>query len=143
MGPHHRERRETDEGDKLLCVLSALTEAIKAHTLSSQTQFEWMVTHSNFATKSDLNLIAQNIMSAISEFKRKQDEYNTRLETAIGGVSTDVESLNALILKLQGTQGEITPEDQAILDEIQAKSEALVTKLEGVDALTPPTPPNS
>ena len=80
-------------------------------------------------------------MSAISEFAAKQDAFNNRLGAAIDGIVADVASLNAKIEELQNTQGQITPEDQALLDSLQAKGEQLATALEAVDALTPPVVP--
>ncbi len=81
-------------------------------------------------------------MSAIADFAAKQEAFNNRLAAAIQGVAADVDSLNAKILELQNTLGQITPEDQALLDQLQVKGEALAAALEGVDALTPPAVPN-
>lgn len=83
----------------------------------------------------------QKIMSAISEFAARQSAFNDRLDTAVAGVSADVAALNAKIEELQNTPGEITPEDQALLDDIEARSDAITTKLEALDALTPPAVP--
>lgn len=80
-------------------------------------------------------------MSKISEFAAKQNEFNDRLDVAISGVSQDVTELKALIEQLQSTPGEITPEDQALLDTLQARAEAATQKLEALDAMTPPPPP--
>lgn len=80
-------------------------------------------------------------MSAISEFAARQTAFNDRQDAAVQGISDDVAELKAEIEKLQNTQGTITAEDQALLDSIQARSEAIATKLEALDALTPPAPP--
>lgn len=83
------------------------------------------------------------IMSAISDFAAKQAQFNVRLSAAIDGVAADVASLNAKIEELQNTPGAITPEDQALLDQLQAQGEAIASRLEAVDNLTPPVPPTS
>lgn len=80
-------------------------------------------------------------MSAVSDYVAKQKTYNDRMSTAVDGVATDVDTLNKKIAELQSTQGQITPEDQALLDEIQAQGEALATKLEALDQVTPPPAP--
>lgn len=91
-----------------------------------------------------LNRIAQletKIMSAISDFAAKQNEFNNRQDAAIQGLTDDIKVLNDKITELQNTAGQITPEDQALLDAIQARAEAATAKLEALDALTPPKPP--
>ena len=82
-------------------------------------------------------------MSAISEFAERQTAFNARLHAAIDGLVGDVASLNAKIEELQNTPGEITPEDQALLDQLQAQGEELTNRLEAVDNLTPPSPPSA
>ena len=80
-------------------------------------------------------------MSAISEFASKQNAFNDRIDSAVTGLQGDIEALNALIKALQDSAGTVTPEDQALLDQIQSRSETITGKLEALDALTPPTPP--
>ena len=87
--------------------------------------------------------MGEKIMSKISEFATSQNAFNDRLDAAVAGVSADIDGLKAEILKLQNTAGSITPEDQALLDGIQARTDAIATKLEALDAATEsrPTPP--
>lgn len=80
-------------------------------------------------------------MSAISIFALAQTTFNARLAAAIDGIAADVASLNAKIEELQNTPGTITPEDQALLDELQVAGDNLASRLEAVDGLTPPVPP--
>lgn len=82
-------------------------------------------------------------MTAISEFATRQAEFNHRLGVAIAGVAADVASLNAKIEELQNSSGAISAEDQALLDDLQQKGEALAAGLEAVDGLTPPVPPEA
>lgn len=83
----------------------------------------------------------KRIMSKIGDFAGKQKAFNDRQDTAIQGLVEDVAALNAKILELQNTPGEITPEDQTLLDELQTRAESLTAKLEALDAQTPPKPP--
>lgn len=80
-------------------------------------------------------------MSAISDFAAKQNAFNDRMDTAVADLTGDVKSLNDTIAKLQSSPGTITDEDQASLDALQKRGEAIATKLEALDALTPPKPP--
>lgn len=81
------------------------------------------------------------IMSKISEFAARQTEFNARQQTAVDGLTADVKVLNDKITELQNSPGEITPEDQVLLDDIEARNLAITEKLEALDAQTPPTPP--
>src|SRR5689334_11100133 len=95
------------------------------------------------ATKQDVEQVRCAIMSKISEFADRQNAFNTRLETAIDGLTADVQNLKALVEQLQNSAGEITPEDQATLDQLEARVRTAVEKAEALDALTEntPTPP--
>lgn len=93
------------------------------------------------ALLTELFFIGLQIMSAISDFAAKQAAFNDRMDVAITGLSNDVAELNAEILKLQNTPGTITPEDQALLDSLQARGEAITAKLEALDNLKAPVPP--
>lgn len=85
-----------------------------------------------------------NIMAG--EIKKFADEVNARFDeigTAVDGVSDDVAYLKEKIDELQNNPGPISPEDQAILDELQARVTGTTEKLKALDAATerPPTPP--
>lgn len=81
------------------------------------------------------------IMSKISDFANAQNAHNTRMDSAVAGITADVAELNRQIVALQNTPPELTPEDQELLDGIQARSEAIANKLDALDALTPPAVP--
>jgi len=81
------------------------------------------------------------IMSIVSDFAAKQKEFNDRMDGSVDGLTQDIKTLNDMIVKLQSTQGQITPEDQALLDQIQAHSESMANKLGELDSLTPPPIP--
>lgn len=94
-----------------------------------------------FATKQDLEKIGNTIMSKISEFAAAQSAFNDRIDTAVTGLQGDITFLTAEIQKLQASVGQLTPEDQASLDLIQARTEAMAVKLEALDAVTPAPAP--
>jgi hypothetical protein len=103
--------------------------------------FEWLKSHSGLATKHDLEQLGIKIMSAIADFAAKQNAFNDRIDTAITDLQGDVQALNDQITALQTSAGQVTPEDQALLDGIQTRAEGITAKLEALDALTPPKPP--
>lgn len=107
---------------------------------NQKNEFEWIKSH-EFVTKLDLKEMEKHIMSQISDFANRQNAFNDRIDAAITGVSGDVKELTDLVAKLQSTPGAITPEDQALLDQIDARASALATKVEALDALTPPVVP--
>ncbi len=80
-------------------------------------------------------------MSAISDFAAKVTAFFDRQDTAITDLQGDVKNLNDQIAALQASQGTITPADQALLDGIQTRAQAVSDKLDALDALTPPVPP--
>ncbi len=80
-------------------------------------------------------------MSAISDYAAKANAFNDRIDSAVTGLQGDVQTLNDLIKKLQDSAGQITVEDQATLDQLQARAETIATKVEALDALTPPPTP--
>lgn len=83
------------------------------------------------------------IMSAVSDFVAKQNAFNDRQDVAIDGLRGDVKTLNDTIEKLQNTPGPISAEDQASLDALEVRGDAISAKLEALDAMTAPTPPTA
>lgn len=77
----------------------------------------------------------------ISEFATAQNAHNDRQDAAVTDLQGDIQALNDKITELQNSPGGITPEDQASLDALQARGEAISAKLEALAALTPPVPP--
>ncbi len=120
-----------------------LTEAILllTHALECKNDSDWRKSLSELATKQDLKEMEHKIMSAISDFATKQNAFNDRIDTAIADLQGDVQNLNDTITQLQNSPGTITPDDQALLDAIQTRTEGVTTKLEALDALTPPKAP--
>lgn len=82
-------------------------------------------------------------MSKISEFANVVAGAFDTIAASVDGLTTDIKTLNDKITELQNSSGTITPEDQALLDEIQAEAQALASKLATLDDQTaaPPAPP--
>ena len=81
------------------------------------------------------------IMSAISDFAAKQKAFNDRTGAAIDGIVSDIQALNDKIQELQNSAGTVTPEDQALIDDLVAKGDALAQRAEALDNMNPPSPP--
>lgn len=73
----------------------------------------------------------------------KQNAHNDKLDAAHASLAADIQFLSDKITELQNTAGQITPEDQAILDALEARAATAVAKAEALDALTPPAPPTT
>jgi uncharacterized FlgJ-related protein len=87
-------------------------------------------------------------MSAVSDFFATQMAYNDRQGVAISRIMEDVNAqnavitaLNARIVELLASSGQISADDQAMLNDLQQRGESISTALEALDALTPPAPP--
>lgn len=83
----------------------------------------------------------ENIMTKISEFADQMKAFSDRQEKAVSDLQDDVKFLTDKIAELQNSAGQITPEDQASLDALQARASAISDKLDALDALTPPVVP--
>lgn len=91
-----------------------------------------------------IELLAQQlhtIMSAISEFAARMQAFTDRQDAAVADLQADVQNLTDQIAALQNSAGQITAEDQALLDGIQARASAVSDKLDALDNLTPPKAP--
>lgn len=123
--------------------ISSLAGELKRLVEQRQIEFDYLKSHAGLATKHDLKVTERTIMSAISDFAAKQSAFQDRVDVAVTGLQGDIQGLNDLITKLQNSPGTVTPEDQASLDAIQARSSAIADKLDALDALTPPVVPAS
>lgn len=92
-------------------------------------------------TTDQFNAGIQTLMSLISEFADRLTAHNTRVETALAGLSGDVTALKAKIEELQNSPGVITPEDQSLLDAIEVQVGSVADRLTAMDELTPPAVP--
>lgn len=103
-----------------------------------------IVSKADSATAQFLAEILHNtvtLMSQISDFAAKVQAFQDAQDIAIDGLTADVKSLNDKIAALQTSAGQITPEDQALLDAVQAHGQAIADKLSALDAQTPPVAP--
>ncbi len=82
-------------------------------------------------------------MSKIADFSAAVNTSFGAIATAVDGLVTDIKTLNDKITDLQNSAGTVTPEDQALLDAVQAQAAAVAEKLAALDAATeaPPAPP--
>lgn len=86
-------------------------------------------------------VLLEKIMSAISDFADKMKVHQDHVDAAVEGISGDLSGLKAQIAALQASAGTITPADQKLLDDIEARTAAIHAKVDALDALTPPVVP--
>jgi hypothetical protein len=79
----------------------------------------------------------ERIVSAISESAARTTAFLNAISTGIDGLTADIEALKALIEQLQNSPGGITPEDQGILDQMEALAGTLADRIAALDAETP------
>lgn len=98
--------------------------------------------HSDINIHHDLHKlikIGEQIMNAIKDFVDAQNAFNDKMDVAIADIQADIKFLQDEIVKLQN--GQITAEDQAALDALKARAEAMANKLDAINAMTPPEVP--
>lgn len=90
----------------------------------------------------ELRLLTQrkHIMSVISDFAARVTEQFATINTAAEGVTLDIAALNKKIEQLQNSSGEISAEDQAILNSIENIAAGVAAKLKALDEATAVTP---
>lgn len=115
----------TDAVKHLRCAVGELSEQIKS-------QQEWFKSRFELATLHDLKRMENRIMSAIGDWSAKVGPKLDRIQTGLDAVQ-------ALVEQLQNSPGAITPEDQALLDQIETKVDAIASDADSVPA-PPPTP---
>lgn len=87
-----------------------------------------------------LNLVTLLVMTkAITSYAEKQQHFFDQVNASIDGIRVDVKSLADKIAELQNSEGEISAEDQALLDQLEQQADDLAAKIKAVDDMTPPT----
>lgn len=79
-------------------------------------------------------------MSIISDFAARVAEQFTAIDGAVDGVVADVAALKTKIEQLQNSAGEVTAEDQALLNSIENITGRLAAKVKALDEATVTTP---
>lgn len=77
---------------------------------------------------------------AISSFAARVNTSFDKIGASVDGLVGDVDTLKKKIEELQNSSGSITPEDQALLDAIEARANTVGDKLAALDAATENAP---
>lgn len=84
----------------------------------------------------------ERLMSAISDYAAKVKQSFTAISAGLDGITGDLVTLNDKITALQNSPGQVTPEDQALLNEVQTLASGLADRVKALDDQTaPPAPP--
>lgn len=100
----------------------------------------WFTSLLGVATKDDVKKMEDKIMEAIQTFGARVKAAFEKQAKAVDGLVADIETLNKKIEELQNSPGGITPEDQTLLNELEAQADSIATKLEALDAATETVP---
>jgi hypothetical protein len=79
-------------------------------------------------------------MSVISDMAAKEQADFANLNTALVKIQTGILAQNVLIAQLQASVGGVTPGDQALIDQLETGSSALVTQANSISTTLPPAP---
>lgn len=88
-----------------------------------------------------LTHLGEQIMSVIADFAAKQKTWNAEIKDDLTAISANLATLQTTISQLQDSAGKVTPEDQAIIDDLQAQAADLGAQADVVAGKTPPAPP--
>lgn len=133
-------KRGNKSGESFLgCEIRALRQAL---TKTNQTILK-RIAELKVTIMSKLSDYSERVNAAFEAINVSTDA----ISTSVSGVAGDVAELNRIISELQANPGELSPEDQALLDALEAKVGTLVAKTQGVadaiaslDAQTKPAP---
>ncbi len=81
------------------------------------------------------------VTESLKAFGDAMKAYQTKDQQDVDAITALIAALNAKIKELQDSAGTLTPEDQALLDSIQADGLTLEGKLDALAATTPPSIP--
>lgn len=76
-------------------------------------------------------------MSKVSTAVEKQNAHLDAIDKAVEGIAADVRWLKELIESIQNGPGDLSAQDQALLDQLEERTGTLQQKVEALDALTP------
>ena len=112
--------------------------------LAQSVVVEWHKSHSSPVTKQDLTKAKNEIMSVISDLAAKEQADFASIVTSLTALQVGIQRLDDLITALQNSPGGVTPEDAALINQMEAASTAVVSQAQGlVNALpAPPVPVN-
>lgn len=150
--------RKPDARALLAASIQRLAGAHESLVAQKRIEFDWFRSQGGLATKHDLQqleIIMSKLSLALAAFAATNKEYNDRQAVAIdsivesqNGLTGDIKGLNDLIKKLEESSGEVSEEDQALIDLMLAKGKATAERAEQVAAAlklldegTPPVVP--
>lgn len=88
-----------------------------------------------------LQYTMERLMSRISDYADAVKASFDAVSAGLDGITSDLQALADKITELQNSAGQITPEDQARLDEIQTMANGIKDRVAALDAVNPPPSP--
>lgn len=77
-------------------------------------------------------------MSSINDFYVIQNDFIEQMADSVRALNEDIKNLNAKVMEIQSSPGEVTQDDQKLLNDLQVQAEQLADSLHTLDKLTPP-----
>ena len=109
-------------------------------TIASGVREEYAWSRITPASKHDLHSLQDKLMSVISDMAAKEQDDFANLNTALVKIQTGILAQNALIAQLQASVGGVTAGDQALIDQLETGSSALVTQANSISTTLPQAP---
>ncbi len=109
-----------DHQNEVACAIRDLAFALRDHTQEQKMEFNWMVTHHNFATKHDIQNLKEDISMKLDAIKTAIATASRQQKEALTEIGTKIADLNQKIDEL--TQAASNPDvtDEQFLDDLAA-----------------------
>lgn len=135
-------RERDNDNEELARAIHSLTHILSDILSEQRIQFQWMVSHHHFATKTDIENLKEDlsmklslIKSAVTDAARANREAFTELGTKIADLNQQIQDL-----KDAATDPDVTDEAfLASLTELQADAKALAEIVPGSPTTEPPS----
>ncbi len=126
----------------LASAIRGLTCTLKDAMHEQKSQFEWMIRHYQFATKSDIETLHEDIAMKLSQIKTAIAQAGAQQKEALTEIGTQIADLNKQIqdLKDAATDPDVTDaEFIAQIEQLQADAKSLADVVPGSPTNTNPS----
>jgi hypothetical protein len=115
-----------------------LAKAISDLACSVDGLRESLCAHADDGPSQETQIILKRMEEMENKIMSKISDWAANVGPKLDSIQTGLDAVQALVEQLQNSAGEITPEDQALLDQIETKVNALAADASSVPA--PPAP---
>lgn len=112
-----------DFHNDVACAIRELAFAVRDHTSEQKMEFNWMVTHHNFATKRDIQDLKDDITMKLSEIRQAISTASKQNKEALAELGTKIADLNAQIAELIANASDPEVTDEQFLTDLNSLRE--------------------